>query len=186
VLLGIVGTDRTTGLTSFQFNALILRADLLTARIREWLSWINGNNISESHKSQVFNLLSAVLSRSGGREKRIRTNPRKGRGVKKPVPDKRDITPWAEGRLRKIQLALPLGNHRASPWRRPGLRQGEILGLSPDDIDREQMIVHIDRQLAYVGNRPLFKLPKGRKTRTVPISRGLLNLIDDTSSHIRR
>jgi hypothetical protein len=48
---------------------LILRADLLTARIREWLSWINGNNISESHKSQVFNLLSVVLSRSGGREK---------------------------------------------------------------------------------------------------------------------
>ena len=69
MLLGIVGMDRTTGLTSFQFNALILRADLLTARIREWLSWINGNNISESHKSQVFNLLSAVLSRSGGREK---------------------------------------------------------------------------------------------------------------------
>ncbi|MFL6146896.1 MAG: tyrosine-type recombinase/integrase [Pseudonocardiaceae bacterium] len=60
-----------------------------------------------------------------------------------------------------------------------GLRQGEILGLSPDDIDREQMIVHIDRQPAYVGNRPLFKLPKGRKTRTVPISRGLLNVIDD-------
>jgi hypothetical protein len=28
VLLGIVGTDRTTGLTSIQFNALTLRADL--------------------------------------------------------------------------------------------------------------------------------------------------------------
>jgi len=41
------------------------------------------------------------------------------------------------------------------------------------------MIVHIDRQLAYVGNRPLFKLPKGRKTRGVPISRGLLEVIDD-------
>jgi len=60
-----------------------------------------------------------------------------------------------------------------------GLRQGEILGLSPEDIDREQMIVHIDRQLAYVGNRSLFKLPKGRKTRNVPISRGLLEVIDD-------
>lgn len=59
------------------------------------------------------------------------------------------------------------------------LRQGEILGLSADDIDREQMIVHVDRQLAYVGNRPLFKLPKGRKTRIVPISRGLLESIDD-------
>jgi integrase len=41
------------------------------------------------------------------------------------------------------------------------------------------MIVHVDRQLAYVGSRPLFKLPKGRKTRTVPISRGLLEVIDD-------
>ena len=37
----------------------------------------------------------------------------------------------------------------------------------------------VDRQLAYVGNRPLFKLPKGRKTRIVPISRGLLEVIDD-------
>jgi integrase len=51
--------------------------------------------------------------------------------------------------------------------------------LSPDDIDREQMIVHVDRQLAYVGNKPLFELPKGRKTRIVPVSRGLLEVIDD-------
>jgi hypothetical protein len=29
VLLGIVDTDRTTGLTSIQFNAMTLRADLL-------------------------------------------------------------------------------------------------------------------------------------------------------------
>jgi integrase len=119
-------------------------------------------------------------------EKKDQTNPRKGRGVKKPVPDKRDITPWTEGRLRKIQLALPPRQSIVIPLGGGlGLRQGEILGLSPDDIDREQMIVHIDRQLAYVGNRPLFKLPKGRKTRTVPISRGLLNVIDDhVESHL--
>jgi len=30
--------------------------------IRDWLSWTNGNDVSESHKSQVFDLLSAVLS----------------------------------------------------------------------------------------------------------------------------
>jgi hypothetical protein len=30
--------------------------------IRDWLSWMTGNGISESHKSQVFDLLSAVLS----------------------------------------------------------------------------------------------------------------------------
>jgi integrase len=149
------------------------------ATIRDWLSWMNGNNISESHKSQVFNLLSAVLSAAAD-EKKIRTNPCKTKGVKKPVPDKRKITPWTEGRLRKMQLALPSRQSVVIPLGSGlGLRQGEILGLSPDDIDRHQMTVHVDRQLAYVGNRPLFKLPKGRKTRTVPISRGLLEVIDD-------
>jgi integrase len=149
------------------------------ATIRDWLSWMNGNNVSESHKAQVFDLLSAVLS-SAMDEKKIRTNPCKAKGVKKPVPDKRKVTPWTESRLRKIQLALPPRQSLVIPVGSGlGLRQGEILGLSPDDIDREQMIVHVDRQLAYVGNRPLFKLPKGRKTRTVPISRGLLEVIDD-------
>src|SRR6185312_12693164 len=33
---------------------------IAAAAIRDWLSWMNGNNISESHKSQVFDLLSAM------------------------------------------------------------------------------------------------------------------------------
>jgi len=149
------------------------------AVIRDWLSWMNGNDISESHKSQVFDLLSAVLS-SAVDEKKIRLNPCKAKGVKKPMPDKRKVTPWTEGRLRKVRLALPPRQSIVIPLGSGlGLRQGEILGLSPDDIDREQMIVHVDRQLAYVGNKPLFKLPKGRKTRIVPVSRGLLEVIDD-------
>lgn len=59
--------------------------------IRDWLSWVNGNDVSESHKSQVFNLLSAVLSAAVD-EKKIRTNPCKAKGVKKPVPDRRKVT----------------------------------------------------------------------------------------------
>jgi len=149
------------------------------ATIRDWLSWMNGNKISESHKSQVFDLLSAILSAAAS-EKKIRTNPCRTKGVKKPVPDKRKITPWTEGKLRKIQLALPSRQFIVIPLGSGlGLRQGEILGLSPDDIDREQMIVHVDRQLACVGNRQIFKLPKGRKTRGVPLSQGLLDVIED-------
>lgn len=149
------------------------------ATIRDWLSWMNGNKISESHKSQVFDLLSAILSAAAS-EKKIRTNPCRTKGVKKPVPDKRKIMPWTEGKLRKIQLALPSRQFIVIPLGSGlGLRQGEILGLSPDDIDREQMIVHVDRQLACVGNRQIFKLPKGRKTRGVPLSQGLLDVIED-------
>jgi hypothetical protein len=41
------------------------------------------------------------------------------------------------GRLRKMQLALPSRQSVVIPLGSGlGLRQGEILGLSPDDIDR--------------------------------------------------
>ena len=55
-----------------------------------------------------------------------------------------------------------------------GLRQGEILGLSPDDIDEDAMTVHIRRQLRTVERTLVFALPKGNKTRTVPLSPGVL------------
>jgi hypothetical protein len=70
---------------------------------------MSGNNISESHKSQVFDLLSAVLSAAAD-EKKIRTNPCKAKGVKKPVPDKRKITPWTEAGCARCSLPYHLGN----------------------------------------------------------------------------
>ena len=46
-----------------------------------------------------------------------------------------------------------------------GMRQGEVLALAVEDIDRERRLVHVVRQLKIVGNRLVFALPKGRKTR---------------------
>ncbi|HYQ65551.1 site-specific integrase [Actinophytocola sp.] len=54
-----------------------------------------------------------------------------------------------------------------------GLRQGEVLGLSPDDIDEDSMLVHVRRQLRTVDRTLVFALPKGNKTRTVPLSPGV-------------
>ena len=51
-----------------------------------------------------------------------------------------------------------------------GLRQGEIFGLSPDDVDFLRGTVEVRRQVKLLGsNRQLFGLPKGNKTRTVPL-----------------
>ena len=60
-----------------------------------------------------------------------------------------------------------------------GLRQGEILGLSPDDIDEDSMLLHVRRQLRTVDRTLVFALPKGNKTRTVPLSPGVLAEIRD-------
>ncbi|QNT92379.1 hypothetical protein HEP81_02053 [Streptomyces griseofuscus] len=50
-----------------------------------------------------------------------------------------------------------------------GLRQGEALGLSADDIDFEKEVVHVRRQVKMVRAKLCFALPKGRKVRDVPL-----------------
>lgn len=51
-----------------------------------------------------------------------------------------------------------------------GLRQGELFGLSPDDVDFLRGMVEVRRQVkVFGGNRLVFAKPKGGKTRTVPL-----------------
>ena len=48
-----------------------------------------------------------------------------------------------------------------------GLRQGEVFGLSPEDIDYARSVIHVRRQIQSIGGRLYFALPKGKKTRVV-------------------
>jgi site-specific recombinase XerC len=51
-----------------------------------------------------------------------------------------------------------------------GLRQGEIFGLPVEGVDFLRGEVHVRRQVKlFNGNRQVFALPKGRKTRMVPL-----------------
>ncbi|WP_219420418.1 tyrosine-type recombinase/integrase [Pseudonocardia nigra] len=51
-----------------------------------------------------------------------------------------------------------------------GLRQGEIFALSPDDLDFDRETITVRRQVKLTAsNQPYFALPKGRKTRSVPM-----------------
>jgi integrase len=54
----------------------------------------------------------------------------------------------------------------------------EIFGFSPDDVDREELVANIQRQIRWIGNAPVFAPPKGGKTRQVPIGAGVLEEID--------
>lgn len=48
-----------------------------------------------------------------------------------------------------------------------GLRQGEVFGLSPEDIDHAKGVIHVRRQVQSFKGRLYFTLPKGGKTRVV-------------------
>ena len=49
------------------------------------------------------------------------------------------------------------------------MRQGEVLGLSPDDVDWLRKVVRVRRQVRIVGSRPVFAPPKGGRERDVPL-----------------
>ncbi|MGG2464832.1 hypothetical protein ACO0M4_34605 [Streptomyces sp. RGM 3693] len=51
-----------------------------------------------------------------------------------------------------------------------GLRQGEVFGLSPEDIDHGRGVLHVRRQVQSIGGKLYFALPKGGKTRTADMT----------------
>lgn len=48
-----------------------------------------------------------------------------------------------------------------------GLRQGEVFGLSPEDVDFQRGVIRVRRQVQLLNGRLYFTLPKAGKTRIV-------------------
>lgn len=151
----------------------VLVSKISPSTIREWMDTVQ--DLSDNYKHVLFTLVSSVLD-SAIEDKLIRQNPCKAKTIQRPTGaavQVKDV--WPEQRVKTIrdamdvrwQIIVPLGAGC-------GLRQGEILGLSPDDIDDGAMIVHVRRQLRTVDRTKVFALPKGNKTRTVPLSAGVL------------
>ncbi|WP_308217253.1 tyrosine-type recombinase/integrase [Streptantibioticus silvisoli] len=109
-------------------------------------------------------------------DKRLAKSPvTANKSVKRPKPTKRKAKAWSRstadavrnGLQERYQLAVDLGLGL-------GLRQGEAFGLDEDDFDFEAGVVHVKRQLRWdERGRPYFCLPKGKKTRDVPLSPNL-------------
>lgn len=57
-----------------------------------------------------------------------------------------------------------------------GLRQGEALGVAVEDITGSEL--HVQRQIIIIKGKMYFKLPKGDKTRKIPIPAALKKRID--------
>lgn len=154
--------------------------------IRDWLGWmaegsdakVNRKPPSASYRAQLFDMVSSVLDVAVS-EGRLRANPCKDKSISRPKPVPKKVKVWPDSRLRAIGLALPERCKPAVPLGAGlGLRQGEIFAFSLDDVDRERMVYHVNRQVVTVRGVRKFKLPKGHKTRVVPLGRGVLADLD--------
>jgi integrase len=153
-----------------------MKAVAKPAPVQNWLRSLSkvttskGEPLAKSTQSVVFSHVSAMLTDAAENEV-IAKNPCRSRVVKAPRPDTTKIVPWAREWVMGVRNALPPRYRVFVPQGAGlGLRQGEIFGLSPDDVDWLRGKVNVRRQVKLVGNRLCFALPKGRKPREVPLS----------------
>jgi hypothetical protein len=148
-----------------------------SATVRDWLGLLDEQGLSENYKLVLLTVVSSVLD-SAAEDKIIRDNPCKAKTIRRPTGGSPTVTVWPEDRVHAVRaglldrfsLIVPLGCGL-------GLRQGEILGLSVDDLDSVAMVVRVHRQLRTVDGTLVFAPPKGGKSRTVPASPGIITEI---------
>jgi integrase len=146
--------------------------------IRNWIRWMNDRGTARSYRHVCFVHVSAILNAAID-DKLIATNPCKARSVTTPTPGHRKIIPWTDARLKAVWLALPPRAKIAIPLGAgSGLRQGEMFGLSLQDIDRDAHVVHVVRQIQQTENTLIFCGPKRDKVRDVPLSDAVLAELD--------
>lgn len=135
--------------------------------LRIWVATLR-KKLEASTTRVIYDYLSAILGSAV--PKRITRNPCSTRGIKPKAPQvkarafTRDQSIGVRAGLRpRDRIAFDLGTGA-------GLRQGEVFGVSHEDIDGSEDL-HVHRQLQIdKRGRPYFKLPKGDKERSVPLS----------------
>lgn len=110
--------------------------------------------------------------------KRIPVNPFRDDDLRAPRLPKSKALAWTQDTVVAVRLALPeryriLVDLAAGA----GLRQGESLGFSPDDVDGEDILVV--RQIVKVNGKFGFGPPKGNKERVAPCAPELAEAIKE-------
>ncbi|WP_433469576.1 tyrosine-type recombinase/integrase [Spirillospora sp. CA-128828] len=124
-------------------------------------------------------------------DEKITKNPLKSKVVVIPKAPKRKIVPWTRAQIAAQRDALP-GRYKTmvDAGAGLGLRQGEVFGLAPDDVEwlKTRPKVHVRRQVKVMKNAEgkwvlVFAAPKYDKTRTVRLSESVKQVL---AEHIQR
>lgn len=136
--------------------------------VQAWISGLPAGGAA-STKAVYFSYVRAVLNAAVA-DDLIRKNPCSASSVKAPKPAEKEIDPWSGERVNALHEVMPDGYKVfVTLGRGLGLRQGELFGLSPDDVDFLRGWVTVRRQVKIVGKRLIFAAPKGGKTRRIPL-----------------
>lgn len=133
--------------------------------IRAWQTRAE-QDIDVGTLSVTWQHFSAIMQ-AAYKAKRIPVNPFRDDDLVAPQPPKSKAQAWSRERLAAVRKELsPRYQVLLNLAVTAGLRQGECLGFSPDDVDGD--VVHVTRQIVLVGGKLAFAPPKGNKERDAP------------------
>ncbi|MFI5631456.1 tyrosine-type recombinase/integrase [Streptomyces sp. NPDC051664] len=137
--------------------------------IRTWLGELEANVPAASHRRIVFGTVSAAFSAALD-DGLIGKNPCKAKSIQIPKPSHTRVTPWTARQVFGVRDALPEHLRAAVDVAGGcGLRQGEVFGLSEDELDYEGGWLSVEHQLKRIRGKFVFAFPKGAKVRDVPL-----------------
>ena len=150
---------------------------VLPSEVLKWLQEL-GEAYSASTQETAYMILAGVLDLAVADGLR-RDNPARSPIIPRPRVKTSPRDAWPASRIWLVTDEHP-APYRAVPACAAalGLRQGCVLALAEEDIDFGAGKVTIRRQVTRIGSQFVFKLPKGGKERTVPLSRGLAQIIE--------
>lgn len=147
-----------------------MRLDQLAGSPSAVQAWIRGLKLAPYSVRQCFVTLSSICG-AAVEDGRMNRNPCRARsGITLPKMNDRKVVPLELPVVAALREALP-PRFRAmiEAGASCGERQGEIFGLAEGDIDFLRQKVAVSRQVKLIAGKPCFALPKGLKTRTVPL-----------------
>ncbi|MGW4461795.1 tyrosine-type recombinase/integrase [Micromonospora sp. NPDC004704] len=143
-------------------------AAIKPGHVREWDRSMVGV-LAPATRAVVFAHLRTILGAAVDDE-RIAKNPCSAKSVTPPRPVVRRVVPWKLDTVSAIRQGLA-ERYRPSVdlGAGCGMRQGEIFGLSPDDVDFDGGWIHVVRQVKIVRYRLVLGLPKNDRDRRIPL-----------------
>ena len=149
-----------------------------SVRPSEVLAWLQelAASYSTSTQETAYMVLAGALDLAVADGLR-RDNPARSSIIPKPRVKTAPREAWPSSRVWLVTDEHP-EPYRAIPACAAGLglRQGCVFALAEEDFDFGAGKVIIRRQVTRVGSQFVFKLPKGGKERTVPLSPGLARI----------
>ncbi|WP_329187579.1 tyrosine-type recombinase/integrase [Streptomyces sp. NBC_01428] len=142
--------------------------------IRAWIAALELTVPAESHRRIIVGTVSAALSAAVD-DGLLSKNPCRARTVQLPKPGKPRVLPWTAAQVFGVRASLPQRYQAVvDAGAGCGLRQGEIFGLTLEELDVERAWLTVGHQLKRIRGKYVFALPKGGKVRDVPLPKAVV------------